>query len=521
MLRFMVRTYYMISRPRRTRVPLGQDNVPHGSVALRGKVWRWWFVALALIAAGAFDAQAQTLRFSNHRVPAEPQDALVRIGPWYSTIAFSQSAGYRYTRSEGTGTDYLFGGRKGVIVEDGAEFPLVSTLTMRNYLLVSRYSDMDMSVTISYEHYPLGTQEDALNVNLADEGILGNFSTEIEITPVLKGLLYDAAVYKTDYVDTRGISDRYGGSRYRHFSNTAGMNLDWLTVKDQNVAISLLRSDEVPFDDTFEEQRSHSYGETLAYERKVTDYLVTGVGANFAQNFYSATNRPGSSTVAFMANAACKLTDFSMGSASVGYSVGSVEASGEGIGEDSATAVGSVSLTTQLSKSLNHSLQASRVQRGGFESSLETADTMGYSLSWKGLALQAGLFSTLTRVEPVGPGVSGYSDWSSGFNASYPIVRYVALQLSSTYTVRDNGTLAAVEGAEESASTQAGFESTNDYATWVSRAATAFGIWRSRDIDAEATFSTYVEHAARISDTPELEYTRDIVGADIVLIKKF
>ena len=52
-------------------------------------------------------AVAQNLRFSNRREVAIPKNAVLRIGPFYSTARFTQRAGYRYTRSTGAGTDFL------------------------------------------------------------------------------------------------------------------------------------------------------------------------------------------------------------------------------------------------------------------------------------------------------------------------------------------------------------------------------------------------------------------------------
>ena len=75
---------------------------------------------------------AQTLRYSNHRDVDIPDYALFRIGPFYSNWAVSQSVGCRYSRSRGTGTEYLADNRFGAIGEDGLEFPLISVLTMRN-----------------------------------------------------------------------------------------------------------------------------------------------------------------------------------------------------------------------------------------------------------------------------------------------------------------------------------------------------------------------------------------------------
>ncbi|MBA4386923.1 MAG: hypothetical protein C0404_03015 [Verrucomicrobia bacterium] len=485
--------------------------------------------AIAALLCVAGDAGAQTLRFSNHRKLAEPQDAILRIGPLYSTIAFSQSAGYRYSSSSGAGTDYLESGHKGVIKEDGYDYPLVSTLTMRNYMLVTKDSDLDMSVTVSYEHYPMKTQDNAFNVNLGEEGIIGDLSTEIAVTPFIKGTIFDGAIYRTDYVDTRGISDRYGGSRYRHFQNTVGINLDWLMTEEQNMAFSAARLDQVPSGDDFADQKGYTYSELVGYQRKLTDYLVCGLAADFAQSTYTATNRPGASTMNYSASSSARVTTFTTAGASLGYSVGSVESGGLGDETDTSSATGSFSLETRLSKTLVHSLALSRAQRGGFKAALEIADSYSYNLSWHDDLASAALHSTLSKVDPQSTAVGDYSDWTSGVELSFPLARFIVLKATSAYAVRTNEKLqktAAAGPADGAAGSGSGTapgsaESTSDYNTWISRASTGFGIWRDRELGAEVTFTTYFEHAARTSDNENLRYERDTYGADLVLVKKF
>jgi hypothetical protein len=476
-----------------------------GSGGVGGRVTAAALVFLFLLGTMA---EAQTLRFSNHRRIGIPAYATLRIGPFYSTMVFSQSAGYRYTRSSGTGTDFLFDNERGTIEEDGSEIPMVSALNFRNYLLVSPTMDMDMSVSMSYSHYPLGTQEDAFEVNLAEEGIIGDLSTEFELTPFVKGTVYDGAVYKTDYIDTRGIIDPYGGSRYENFRNIAGINLDWLMAEDKNVALSASREDNIPRSDQFKDQKRVSYTESVGYEQRLNEFVAAGVGASYGQNTYpSATNRPDSFSQSYSAHTAARLTERTAGAAAVGYSFGSVSGNGaednDGSGDGTMTA--SLSLQTQMSKRLAHALTFSRAQQAGFNSPFEIYSSYGYNLTWKGDLTSAGVFSRLNTVDPQSMTVSKYSDWNSGINVSHPMYvdlplicgNYITLLLSSGYDVRSNESVGTEEPTE--------VEWTGDYSTWVSRIGTSFPfVWD------QISCSTYVEHIQRMSDVSDLAYKRDI-----------
>ena len=255
-------------------------------------MYRRAWAGLALLLLFAPQLAAQHLRYSDHREVRIPDYATVRIGPFYSSMTFFQSVGYRYTRSEGAGTDFLFGTRRGRILEDGSEYPLVSRLTTRNYLLITRHMDLDVSIDISYHHFPMGTQEDELIVQLPPEGIAGSLSTEIRWTPYLRSLIYDDLVYRTDYVDTRGISDDYGGSAYEYFRNKFGINTDWLMAKDKSLSLDLSRTDQVPSDDLYADQESVTYSESISYEQQVFPKLVIGGRARAQQISYGVEDRP-------------------------------------------------------------------------------------------------------------------------------------------------------------------------------------------------------------------------------------
>jgi hypothetical protein len=236
-------------------------------------------------------AHAQSLVFGNHRDVAIPDYATVRIGPFYSTIAFSLSVGYRYSDSYGSGTDYLQSNERGAILKDGSDLPILAALDFRNYLLITRHMDLDMSVRFTYEYYPLRTQVDSFDVDLVEEGVFGTFSSEFRITPYLLGNVYDTLVYRTDFVDTRGREDAYGGQEYRYFRNRVGMNLTWLMAEDKQMKADVAREDNIPFADEFAGQEYVLYDESVAYRQNVLPGLWVGATTRFWQYDYVSPER--------------------------------------------------------------------------------------------------------------------------------------------------------------------------------------------------------------------------------------
>jgi len=473
-----------------------------------------WALAFVMI---ALSAQGQTLRFGNHRELAVPDYATVRIGPFYSSLSFSQSAGYRYTRSSGVGTDFFFRNHRGRIVEDGEELPLVSSLDTRNYLIVTRNMDLDVSASAVYSHYPFGTQEDSFEVNLAEEGMFGNLSSEVQITPFMKAFLHEAAVYRTDYVDTRGITDEYGGRQNEYFRNTAGMDVDWLMAEDMNAGVSLSRTDMLPRNDEFADQECVSWHESAAFERKISPALVAGVQAGFDQNQYTAqtaTNRPDTSSETYSAYASARLTENTIGSASAGYSLGRVKGSQDSADE---TVVGSLRLKTILTRELSQTMEVSRSRTAGFNSPFEIQDTASYGLEWKGEATSLRLSTALTRVDPGWKGVSSYSDWTTALDLAQPVyvglsfLDTVTLVLTSRYSVRNNGEVpegVALEALDP--------EWVEEYRTWTTRLGASFPFFFQ-----DCSFSAYAEHTERTSDSGLLDYTRDTVEVTVVYSHQF
>lgn len=471
-----------------------------------------FFLACMMVVS---NAPAQTLRFSNHREVKIPEYAVLRIGPFYSSVTFSQSAGYRYTSGEGEGVDYLFSNRRGVFLKDGSDFPLVSTLDMQNYIIISPTTDLDISLRASYAHYPLKTQEDEFLFDVVEEGIAGNFSTEFSLIPYVKGTAFDNVKYRTDYIDARGLVDRYGGQAYEHFQNDLGVNLDWLMARDQNMGLSISRSDVLPSDDEFKAQERVSYNEALSYQWMINPMVMAGASAVFAQNSYTAvTNRPDSSFQTFSVFSTVRLTEQTVGSVSLGYARASVSEYGGLVGEafDNSGMIGAVSVKTELSRELEHELSYARSMTAGFMSAYEMNDKYSYHLNWtQEGALSASLFSEYLKSVP-SEIMGEYTDWVSGVRMSLPVTSLVAIDLSTTYSIRENN--GGGSNGEESS-----IELTSDYNTWSSRIGTSVPLMR-RDRSG-VVFAAYAEHIERSGDSDVLNYSRNIIAATLTYTHMF
>ena len=472
---------------------------------------------VALMMGAATSARAQLLYFSNHREVAIPKYATLRIGPFYSTALFTQTAGYTYTRSSGEGVDYLISNRRGTILKDGSELPLVSTLNLRNYLLITRQMDVDLSVQISYAQYPLGTQDDTLYVDAAGEGVIGDLSTEIILTPYLKATLYDHFVYHTDYVDVRGRLDPYGGQEYTYIRNTVGAYADWLMARDKSLDLAASWTVEIPQSKDFRSQDRSTFDESATYEQEILPGFIAGARAGYEQTHYEVDDRLDThiqdysiyGKVDRTGGMRMRLTEASILRFGVGYSLGyayakeQVQENQSDFAQEQAADVseftGFVNLETQLRKDLKHKLGYSHVLRGGFSSAFEVVDAYDYVLSWEGVVSSLSLFTRVEDVQPSDEFYPEYRDWASGLNASYLIAQPITLLLTVQYDDRQNKPSDSRVNLDD--------EFLYNYATWYARLGTSFAVTRSID------FLTYVEHIERTSASQNLDYNRDQFGA--------
>ena len=325
-------------------------------------------------------AMAQMLRYEQHREIKPPEYATLRLGPFYSDISFSQTAGFRYTESEGTGTDFLFGNNRGVIKEDGWDYPLVSTIDAQNYVMISRHMDLDISFSMGYAYYPMDTQDNEFFFDIAEEGVSGSISMGFYITKKVKGRISDDILYTTDYLDLRGVEDNYGGSSYQHLDNTVTMDADWLMDVDKNMGASISRTDVIVFGDEFTEQEQVTLTQDIYYEQQLAAFLLAGINVSLSQSEYDAETRSESSSQGYSLYAQARVTDRTSASASLGYDTGSSDDLAGGSAESGSA---NASLDTILSRELSHGVNLTHGLRGGFSSPFDIYSSLGYNLRYQ------------------------------------------------------------------------------------------------------------------------------------------
>jgi hypothetical protein len=479
-------------------------------------------IALPLVAMALFfipvDSLAQGIRLSQREVQP-PDYATFRLGPLYSTMALTETVGYRYTSSSGSGTDYISNNELGEILKDGGDFPIISTLSFRNYLIITRNIDLDASFRVGYEYYPQDTQEDEFLFDMTEEGIFGNISSAFRITEFLQGTIYDNFLYKTDYVDVRGEEDRYGGTQYERFENTVGLQLGWQASRKQRLSGGLSRYDVLPQDDEFADQERIEYREGIIYSYQVYEGLQVGGQIGFRQIEYTGTNRPNANLNSYSVFARASegqalglpvgpntTLTVSLGVAT-GYGREKDDDEGEGANADAVSATGSVALETQMSPTLSQRISYDKGMTGGYSSAFEERDVYDYRLSWKGKLSSAQFFSTLTDVVPSLESENEYRAWSTGVDLAYPLTHYITLNGRTSYTIRENegGLISEDEDLELS----------NDYNTWVTRIGTSFRLTK------KLSFSAYAEHTDRTSDAEDLKYERDTLAAYLTYHHQF
>ena len=473
------------------------------------------------------------LKFDNTEDVNIPDYATFRIGPFYSTVSISQEFGYRWSASTGTGTDYLYGNRRGEILKDGPEFPLITTLGFRNFVLITRNMDLDISFWLSYEYYPLETQEGGFFFDLPEDGAMGFITLNYRITPMVTGSVYDRFIYRADYLDTRGYSDRYGGERYEHIENTVGTSLDWAFAKDKTVRGAVYRQDVIPFSDGFDDQERTSYQEMLEYSQQIIGNVSVGANVSFNQTEYKVDYRPDNSYRTFYlfaryndglgddAGLHLKMSDFTTASVGIGYSAGlngNINF-GESVQEldgvvttndiagrydtnygDFAQFLWFANIKTLLREDVWHSLGYSSSVNTGYRSAFEFVDSLEYRLEWNGAATTATLVSEYRSTTPSGVLFSDYTDWITRLDVIYPLTRKIALNGALRYQIRENAGVLIGEDLYDP-------ETISSYNTWMGRLGAEFYVTKS------IRFYTYYTHVSRDSDDEDLVYTRDIFEA--------
>ncbi len=453
--------------------------------------------------------QSAMLRYDQHREITPPEYATLRIGPLYSNVGISQSIGYRYTRLSGAGVDYLEGNRRGDINDDGTEFPMVSSLTLNNYMIITPKIDLEANVSVNYYHYPMKTQEDETQINLSDEGIFATFSTQLLASKNSKILVYDDILYRTAYIDTRGLEDRYGGREYESLGNTAGLDWDWKPTPLDSVSGAASRRDTIPFDDEFERQKGYVYSEMLSYRRSLTPFMAAGLLGNASQSFYDVAERPDVFLYGISAFTGLRLSRNLTSDASLGYQFSTTSLDGAAGDQANGSLTTTLGLSHEISEARSQRLAYQRALSEAFDGGVDIADTLSYQYSWSSGLFPGSLSSSWSRFDPQDEGRSGYADWTTGLNVQHQLTRVLKLSLGATYAMRMNDDAVGDVADADLADT------TSDYETLTLNASTGFRVTRN------TLMSLYASHADRTSDSEDLSYTRDTVGATLTWAHQF
>lgn len=472
-------------------------------------------LAILLLCAVAGVANAQQLRFRLGKTESGPPDfATFRVGPLYSHLWLSQEVGVRYTEGTLGVVDYLAGTQRGAYRDNGIDFPLITSVTLRNYMLISRYMDVDVTLWARYEHYPLKTQDDMFIMNLADPELMADFSTSFlwELFPAsyLKIKVFERPAYLLDYVDQRGTSDPYGGVRYHRFENDAGLDADILLRSDMDVALSFSRHDVVGVSEAFANQEQTGYSGSAAYEYQLTPIFLTGLRAGYQDVDYVSTTRGDFVSQNLMVFADAELSEQSKVSAAVGYGTGASSATNGTSGRiETDNVLGAFSFQTEIMRDTSFLASYTRAIRSGFNYGVETVDTLMGRIGWTDGALAVNLSSELAGVDVAGDYGIGYDDWRSAIDISYPLAADCTVGFTSSYLVRDVSPLPGMETAGLPS------EIVHDYTTWVNRLRGTLAVMKN------LTLGAYVEYVLRDSTAEGLKYDRFNAGLNLVFAYEY
>ena len=447
------------------------------------------------------------LRYDQHRELSPPDTATLRMGPWYSDVGLSLSAGYRYTRFRGREVDFLDGIRRGEVREEGSEFPLSATLTMNNYIILTRRLDLSLNLRMSYHHYPLGTQEDQFFIDLTDEGIFATFSMQFHPTRDSRILIYDDILYLTDFVDRRGISDRLGGREYRLLQNTMGSDWDWQAGPRDTFSASISRMDTLPQSRAFRSQRRLRYAEMGSYRRQWNRFVAGGVLIQASQSLSQTADRPDSYIHGYNVFIGWNLTQTMDLNVSIGQQFSVVKRGGLVSSRSSQSLTGNASLYHDLDRGRSQQIRVGRMLSESFGGGVEVRDNYSYRYGWSGLWLPGSFSSVYIVVDPQEPAFNGYQDWSNRLRIRTQLTRLVPLDVSASYAMRFNDIHA--ESVDDDP------EISNDYQTLSLMARTGFRVYR------KINFTAYVQHLRRTNAAPEFSYTRDTVGVQLTWSHQF
>lgn len=453
--------------------------------------------------------ESAMLRYDQHRDLTPPKDATISLGPWYTDVILHESVGVQYITMDGSGVDFITKNGRGRYQEDGFDVPIISTLSFNNRLLLTRHMDFQFNIDLSYSYYPFGTQKDTWYVNMSDEGAYATFSTEIQLAKDMRLMLYDDMLYRTDYIDTRGMEDVYGGEEYEHFENTVGADYDWLLTARDNISASVSRRDIISFSDEFDDQEGYFYNEMVAYTRKLNAFASAGVACDMSQSYYNLDTRPDINMYGVTLFAVAQLTRTVVANASLGYSYSSTPDGRYGTGS-SGDIEGSIGLGHQISEDRYQELRYHRSQREAFQGGVDVTDSLHYRYEWSHTLFPGSFNSDYTIYNPVGEYRNSYSDWMNSLELRHRLTREWELIFNTSYDMRMNDPFDNAGGGNPGSA-----DVSSDYNTWVIHLGTG------RNITRKTRFEIYAEHADRSSDNEDLEYTQDAIVASLNWEHKF
>jgi hypothetical protein len=447
------------------------------------------------------------LRYDQHRELKPPQDATLELGPYFLSVILSESVGVQYITMDGSGVDFNTRNGRGRYLQDGFDIPIISTLSFNNYMLITRHMDFSFNIDVSYAYYPFNTQEDTWYVNMSDEGVFATFSTEIQMGRDMRMLLYDDILYRTDYVDTRGMQDFYGGEEYEHFENTVGADWDWMLTRFDNISASASRRDVISFSDNFDDQEGYFYNEMLAYQRQLTKFSAAGFMGDMSQSYYKVDERPDINMYGISAFLMSQLSRKIVGNASIGYNFS--ETPDGGYSTDSAGSLeASFGLGHQLTDSKYQELTYRRSQTEAFHGGVDVTDDFHYLFRWESRYFPGEFSTDYLLFNPVGDVRNSYSNWRTALNLRYQLTRRFQLIFDTSYDIRMNDPYLGDPDPDTP-------DINSDYNTWVIRLGTG------TPISKKTTFEIYAEHADRTSDNEDMEYSQNAIVASLNWSHKF
>lgn len=437
------------------------------------------------------------LRYEQHREIKPPAHSTLKIGPWYTDLGVGLSVGAQYIRMSGNGLGFIIEHRRGKYLKDGFDIPIISTIYMNNYIILTRNIDFSFNIDVSYAYYPFETQEDYLSVDMSDEGVYATFSTAIQLSRNSRLLLYDGILYRTDYIDTRGMQDVYGGEQYEHFENTAGADWDWMVSQFDNISASISRRDIISFSEEFDDQEGVFYAELVAYQRELSRFASVGTAGEFSQSLYEVDSRPDINMYDFSVFSVVQLTRKLYGNASLGYGFSTYSYDSY---DTDGSPIGSLGLGHKISENRYQELTYRKSRKEAFRSGVDIRDTLQYRYLWRAGVLPGSFSSEYIKFSPTDDGRGDYSSWLNRVDLYYQMSRLWRLGFYTSYDVRMNNPF----DFEINPDTP---DTNSDYSTWKVH----LGV--DRPVTKNIKFVIYLKHAERFSDDDDLKYVEDAIVA--------